>query len=74
MRTFRIKERVSFGLGFDAYNVLNHANFANPTGSISSGSFGTITGVVALRLSIYGSFQGASVSGRVGVLAGRLTF
>ena len=56
------------------YNILNHANFANPSGSLSSGSFGRITSVVGPPTSIYGSFQGASVSGRVLVLTGRITF
>jgi hypothetical protein len=73
-RNFQIKERMSLTLGMQAYNVLNHANFANPSGSISSGSFGQITGTVGPPTSIYGSFQGASVSGRVMVLVGRFTF
>ena len=73
-RTFAIRERLQFELGIQAYNVVNHANFANPSGSISSGAFGTITSVVGPPTSIYGSFQGASVSGRVMVLTGRFTF
>lgn len=73
-RDFRIKEKMTFTLGFQAYNVFNHANFANPSGSISSGSFGEITATVGPPTSIYGSFQGASVSGRVGVVSGRFTF
>jgi len=73
-RNFAIKEKVSLTLGIQAYNVLNHANFANPSGSISSGSFGQITATVGPPTSIYGSFQGASVSGRVMVLTGRFTF
>ncbi len=73
-RTVRIKERASFMLGVQFYNILNHANFANPSGSLSSGSFGRITATVGPPTSIYGSFQGASVSGRVMVLSGRFTF
>ncbi len=73
-RGFKIKEKATFALGLQAYNVLNHANFANPSGSISSGAFGTITATVGPPTSIYGSFQGASVSGRVMVLTGRFTF
>ncbi len=57
-----------------AYNVLNHANFANPSGSISSGSFGLITTTLGPPTSIYGTGQGASVSGRLVVLTGRFTF
>jgi hypothetical protein len=73
-REFRIKEKVSMTLGIQAYNVLNHPNFANPSGSISSGSFGLITTTLGPPTSIYGTGQGASVSGRVAVLTGRFTF
>ena len=73
-RNFQIKERVTFNFGVQAYNVLNHPNFANPSGSLSSGSFGLITGTLGPPTSIYGSFQGASVSGRVMVLTGRFSF
>ena len=73
-RNFPIKEKMSFNFGIQAYNFLNHANFANPSGSISAGSFGEITSTVGPPTSIYGSGQGASVSGRVIVLTGRFTF
>jgi hypothetical protein len=73
-RNFKIKEKATLTLGMMAYNVLNHANFANPSGTLSSGSFGEITATVGPPTSIYGSFQGASVSGRVGVITGRFTF
>jgi hypothetical protein len=73
-RTFSIKERVKFSLGMQAYNLFNHPNFANPSGSVTSGAFGTITGTLGPPTSIYGSFQGASVSGRVGVLTGTFSF
>ena len=61
-------------LGIQAYNVLNHPNFANPSGSLSSGAFGTITNTLGPPTSIYGTGQGAAVSGRLAVLMGRLTF
>lgn len=73
-RNIRLRERASFEFGLQAYNVLNHPNFANPSGAISSGAFGTITSVVGPPTSIYGSFQGAQVSGRIMVLTGRFTF
>jgi Carboxypeptidase regulatory-like domain len=73
-RGFKIKEKSSFQVGMMAYNVMNHANFANPTGSLSSGSFGKIIANIGPPTSIYGSFQGAAVSGRVMVLTGRFTF
>jgi hypothetical protein len=73
-RDFRIKEKMALTLGIQTYNVLNHANFANPSGSISSGSFGEITTTLGPPTSIYGTGQGASVSGRLAVLAGKFTF
>jgi hypothetical protein len=73
-RNFTIKEKMTFNLGLQAYNVLNHANFANPSGSLSSGAFGTITTTVGPPTSIYGTGQGASVSGRLMVVTGRFTF
>ena len=80
-RNFQIKEKLSFTLGIQAYNALNHANFALPTGSasantvsVSSGSLGLITSTLGPPTSIYGTGQGASVSGRLAVLTGRFTF
>jgi hypothetical protein len=66
LKNFQIRES---GMGFtliaDAYNVLNHPNFANPINSLSSSSFGKILGLVTEPNSPYGNFQGAAVSGRV---------
>jgi len=57
------------GMGFtlvaNAFNVFNHANFANPTPNGASGLFGFITSTVTEPNSPYGNFQGAAVSGRV---------
>ncbi len=73
-RTFKIRERMNLNLGLQAYNVFNHPNFANPSGAISSGSFGLITTTLGPPTSIYGTGQGASVSGRLMVVSGRFTF
>jgi hypothetical protein len=73
-RNFRIREGIDFTLGIQAYNVMNHPNFAPPSGSLSSGSFGLITSTLGPPTSIYGTGQGASVSGRLAVLTGRFTF
>ncbi len=73
-RSFAIREKFKFVFGIQTYNVLNHPNFANPSGTITSGGFGTITGTLGPPTSIYGSFQGASVSGRVMVLTGTFSF
>jgi Carboxypeptidase regulatory-like domain len=73
-RGFAIREKYKFVFGIQAYNVLNHPNFANPSGSLSSSSFGEITGTLGPPTSIYGSFEGAAVSGRVMVFTGTFSF
>jgi hypothetical protein len=39
----KITERTSIQLRAEAFNLLNHTNFANPTGSLTSANFGRIT-------------------------------
>jgi Carboxypeptidase regulatory-like domain len=73
-RAFAIKEKFKFTLGMQAYNVLNHPNFANPSGTYTSGAFGTITSTLGPPTSIYGTGQGASVSGRLAVLTATFAF
>jgi hypothetical protein len=79
-RTFAIREKFKFTFGMQAYNVLNHPNFANPasgtpqTTSVTSGSFAQITSTLGPPTSIYGTGQGASVSGRLAVLTGTFVF
>jgi hypothetical protein len=73
-RSFAIKEKYKFVFGMQAYNVLNHPNFANPSGTITSGAFGEITSTLGPPTSIYGTGQGASVSGRLAVFTGTFTF
>ena len=43
----RITEGKTLQLRLEAYNVFNHTNFANPSGSVSSTSFGRISGLRA---------------------------
>jgi hypothetical protein len=73
-KAIRIAERVRFEIGTNVYNLLNHTNFSTPSGSVTSGALGTITNTVADPVSIYGSGQSASNSGRILVLTGKLTF
>ena len=61
-------------LGMNSFNLLNHPNFSNPSGCVNSASCGTITSTVTPPTSIYGSFQSGTVSGRVLLFTGRLTF
>jgi hypothetical protein len=74
LKNIPLTERVSFGIGANAYNVLNHPNFANPVHDISSGQFGTIQSTVEPPTSPYGAFVGSAVSGRLLQVQARLTF
>jgi len=73
-KNFPITEHMKFTIGAQAYNLLNHPNFANPSGNIAGPGLGMITSTVCAPTSPYGSFQGSTVSGRVMVLSGRFQF
>jgi hypothetical protein len=66
-KNFRITESgLTFSMGANAYNVLNHPRFANPINDLAGGSaFGFIQSTVTPASSPYGNFQGSAVSGRV---------
>jgi hypothetical protein len=57
-RTFPIHERIRLEARAEAFNVINRANFDNPTGNLSSSQFGLIT---ATQSSPGGSLLLASV-------------
>jgi len=69
-----IRERFRFTIGVSAYNLFNHAHFADPDGNIASGGLGGIYGTVEEPTSAYGAFQGSVVSGRVMVLTAKVKF
>jgi hypothetical protein len=73
-KSFKFRERMKLEIGANAYNLMNHANFGNPSGTVTSTALGTISGTVSAPVSIYGSGQGAIVSGRVLVLTGKFSF
>ena len=71
---FAIRESLSFIIGANAYNVLNHPNFGNPDNAINDGTFGLIVNTVTPASSPYGNFQGAAVSGRILQLEAQVRF
>jgi hypothetical protein len=73
-KTVRVRERMNFQIGASMYNVMNHPNFGQPNGTSTGATLGTITGTVSQPVSIYGSGQGAIVSGRVIVATAKFTF
>jgi hypothetical protein len=55
---FPIKERLKFQLRFETFALLNHTNFSNPSATINTGAFGTITGATGNRnIQIGGKLQ-----------------
>jgi outer membrane receptor protein involved in Fe transport len=74
LKGFRVKERYQFQVGAQFYNILNHFNPTIPSGSVTSGGLGLISADVSEPTSIYGTGQGAFVSGRVIVLTGKFVF
>jgi hypothetical protein len=73
-KSVRVTEQTHFELGADAYNLLNHTNLAIPNSNLGASGFGLITSTVSSPTSIYGTGQGAIVSGRVLVVFGKFLF
>ena len=73
-KAIRFKERMSLQIGASAYNTLNHPNFGLPASTATTATLGTISSTQSPPVSIYGSGQGAIVSGRVLVLTGKFSF
>jgi len=72
---FRVHERYGFMIGANAYNILNHPNFANPVANLNAGSsLGTILSTVNPPTSPYGSFAAAAVDARIVQVIAKLTF
>ena len=49
-RRFAVNERWKLDLRADFFNIMNHANWNNPTTSITSGTFGEVTGYSSPRI------------------------
>ena len=73
-KSIKFRERLNLQIGASAYNTLNHPNFGQPSGTATSATLGTITSTVSPPVSIYGSGQGAIVSGRVLVVTAKFSF
>ena len=68
-------KELSFQIGAQAYNALNHVNFGSPQSNASNlSSLGNIASDINAPTSPYGSSQESTVSGRVVVVQGRFLF
>ena len=61
-------------IGAQAYNVLNHTNFAQPTFDASNPSFGLIQSDVSTPTSVFGAFLGADADPRIIQIKAQLQF
>jgi hypothetical protein len=76
MKGFKVPglESGVFQVGAQAYNVLNHTNFAQPVFDASNPSFGLVQGDVSTPTSVFGAFLGADADPRIIQLKGKFTF
>ena len=49
-RTIRLRERASFQLRGEFFNISNHVNFGNPGGTVATANYGVITSAAASRV------------------------
>ncbi|HUV68686.1 MAG TPA: carboxypeptidase regulatory-like domain-containing protein [Terracidiphilus sp.] len=56
-RTFPIYERLNTTLRLEAFNVLNHPNFSNPTSSLTSSTFGQVSSTTNAARVFQGSIK-----------------
>jgi len=75
-KNFSLSERARFTVGANAYNVLNHPNFALPLNNLAfgAGTFGSFFALAPQPTSPYGAYQGAGVAGRLLQLTAKFTF
>ncbi|HEY3940361.1 MAG TPA: hypothetical protein VGL97_23240, partial [Bryobacteraceae bacterium] len=66
MKDFKVPrlERGKLEVGAQAYNVLNHPNFANPVFNFDNPAFGEVQRTVSDPTSVFGSFLGGDASPR----------
>ena len=75
MKDIRIKERLTFSFGAQAYNVFNHPNFDQAVSDISNPLFGTSIALVAPPTSLLGAFvPGSAASPRFVEIKGLIRF
>jgi hypothetical protein len=74
MKEIRLKERLTFSFGAQAYNVFNHPNFDEPVNDISNPAFGSSIAAVGPPTSLLGSFVGAGSSPRFIEIKGIVRF
>ena len=73
-KTVKLRERMDFAVGIQAFNLFNHPNFGTPDNTVGDSTFGQVTGMISNPTSPYGNFLGFDSSPRVVQLTGKITF
>jgi hypothetical protein len=73
-KNFQVNERVTFQLGLNAYNWLNHANYGAPYPNTNNGIFGLAVITQTPPTSPYGAFAAAATDQRIAQITGKLIF
>jgi len=73
-KNFALNERMTFQLGFSAYNWFNHANYGAPYPNTNAPFFGQVEFMQFTPTSPYGSFAAAATDQRIAQITGKFIF
>jgi hypothetical protein len=73
-KNFAVTERMTFQLGFSAYNWFNHANYGSPYPNTNAPFFGQVAFMQFTPTSPYGAFAAAATDQRIAQVTGKFIF
>jgi hypothetical protein len=73
-KNFAVTERMTFQLGFSAYNWFNHANYGSPYPNTNAPFFGKVEFMQFTPTSPYGAFAAAATDQRIAQITGKFIF
>ena len=73
-KNFTINERMTFQMGFEAYNWFNHANYGTPYPNTNAPFFGQVAFMQFTPTSPYGAFAAAATDQRIAQITAKFIF
>jgi len=73
-KNFAVTERMTFQIGFSAYNWFNHANYGSPYPNTNAPFFGQVAFMQFTPTSPYGAFAAAATDQRIAQITGKFIF
>ncbi|HXN29799.1 MAG TPA: carboxypeptidase regulatory-like domain-containing protein [Candidatus Acidoferrales bacterium] len=73
-KNIAITERMTFQIGFNAYNWFNHANYGAPYPNTNAPFFGQVAFTQTAPTSPYGAFAAAATDQRIAQITGKFIF